>query len=434
MAYQNTTSALDRLLCRLVIEMRELFQKKNDLDREVEVCKADIAEKRTCIETTRAHIKALEEDADVKRNNLKHNQAVAKSMKVTQGLLQQYNHTLKGELESVKASYISDKEVFEEKIASYKKLFQEHQKPLAHKLQALNDDTESPIVAVEAKRGGGAYVTESGAPCSSLEKGPESDLHRQSTTTAAMEMETSRVTESTSHVSAVNVTETNRCLSGPQTSGDGNPEGMDAQSEAQESFFFSADERRSNEQHVRAEVHRRPDEMSSEDEGDKEIGPLSQGKQSAASEEEESARGQMEEGAPAEEEEEPAPHEHVAQPQSSAVPRTPTFQLSFSPAESPLQGLSDTKSPAFRFSLNSNPSTPGFSSFLFDAVSSNDEPLSFPFSSSFFTDKKNEESKSGDLDFLFNQLESDDFQFPFTAENPADNMDNTADLPFSFNF
>ncbi|XP_061548809.1 uncharacterized protein LOC133411028 isoform X1 [Phycodurus eques] len=448
MAYQNMLRAIDSLLCRLVIVIRELSQKKNDIDREVEVYKADIAERRTCIETTRALIKALEEDTDMKRNTLKHNRAVAKSMKVTQGLLLQYKHTLKAELESVKASYINDKKVFEEKIASYKKLFQEHQKPFAQKLQAQNDDTESPIIAsqddvtVNAKEGGGAYITDSGAPCSSSEKGPASDLHLECTK-ADMEMESSPVMESLTVFSAVNVNETKRCLSSPQTSADGNPEEMDAQSEAHESFFCSTDETRSSEQHVRAEDHRGPDEMSSEGEEDKEIGPLSQAKQSTVSEEEEAAREQMEEGGPAEEEE-LAPQEHAAllplqceqtKPQSSPVPGTPTFHFNFSPTQSPVQGLSDSKSPAFVFSLSSNPSTPGYAGFVFDAVPSHDEALSFPFSSSFFTDKKNQETKSGDLDFLFNQPEqSDNFQFLFTSESPTDNKDITTDFPFSFNF
>lgn len=43
---------------------------------------------------------------------------------------------------------------------------------------------------------------------------------------------------------------------------------------------------------------------------------------------------------------------------------------------------------------------------------------------------------SAGLDFLFNQPEqSEDFQFPFTSESPADNKENTTtDFPFSFNF
>lgn len=46
-------------------------------------------------------------------------------------------------------------------------------------------------------------------------------------------------------------------------------------------------------------------------------------------------------------------------------------RFSFSPGGSPHQGTS--KSPAFLFSLNSDPSTPGFSGFRFDVGSTQDE-------------------------------------------------------------
>lgn len=46
---------------------------------------------------------------------------------------------------------------------------------------------------------------------------------------------------------------------------------------------------------------------------------------------------------------------------------------SFSPASSKDQGSSETKSPAFLFSLNSDPNTPGFPGFGFDVGSSQEE-------------------------------------------------------------
>ncbi|XP_077392203.1 uncharacterized protein LOC144030107 [Festucalex cinctus] len=448
MAHQIVPSTIDSLLCRLVIEVRELSQKKNDLGREVEVCQSNIAERRNYIETTHRHIKTLEEDADVKHNTLKHNKAVAKSLKVTQGLLLRYEQTLRAELESVRASYNNDKEVFEEKIASYRKVFQAHQEPFAQKLQAPNDDMESPMmlshddVPVKAKERGGALLTDSDAPRSSSEKRADRDVHFQPITEANMVTVSLPVKDSMAVVSTVNVSETKRCLSGPETSADGNAEEMDAQkSEARrESPSCRADETGSNEQqHVRAQDYRGADEMPSEEEDE----PLSQAKQSAATEEEEAAQVQMDEGDPADEEEdERASQEHGArsplqpqlkQPQSSTAPGTPTFHFNFSPTCSPVAGPSDCKSPAFVFPLNSNPSTPGYSGF--DAVSSHDEDGSFPFSSSFFN-KKKQETKSGGLDFLFNQSEqSEDFQFPFSAESPADGKENTStDFAFSFNF
>ncbi|KAF3843105.1 hypothetical protein F7725_001954, partial [Dissostichus mawsoni] len=56
-------------------------------------------------------------------------------------------------------------------------------------------------------------------------------------------------------------------------------------------------------------------------------------------------------------------------PQSSMAERTAVF----SPAASPQPGSTDTKSPAFLFSLHSDPSIPGFSGFGFDMGMSQEE-------------------------------------------------------------
>ncbi|XP_027146883.1 uncharacterized protein LOC113748156 isoform X1 [Larimichthys crocea] len=121
-----------------------------------------------------------------------------------------------------------------------------------------------------------------------------------------------------------------------------------------------------------------------------------------------------------------------------AVPSTPTFPFDFSPVRSPHQGTSDTKSPAFLFSLNSDPSTPGFFGLGFDAGPSQDEDLSFAFPGSFFNEKKTTERKSSSSpNFLFGQPEqSEDFQFVFSHKSPqTTNKDNTGDdFPFSFSF
>ncbi|XP_031714601.1 protein SIX6OS1 [Anarrhichthys ocellatus] len=122
----------------------------------------------------------------------------------------------------------------------------------------------------------------------------------------------------------------------------------------------------------------------------------------------------------------------------TAVPSTLTFPFNFSPARSPRHGTSDTKSPAFLFSLNSEPSTPGFSGFGFEAGSSQDEESPFAFAGSFFNEKKTTEPKSSTCpEFLFGQPEqSEVFQFAFSSKSPqTSNKDNTGDdFPFSFNF
>ncbi|KAM9803381.1 uncharacterized protein ACBT44_015235 isoform 3-T3 [Syngnathus typhle] len=379
----------------LTNEVRVLSQEKNVLDREVEVLKANIAERRDYIETTRTHIKKLEEDADVKHNTLKHNKTIGKGLNVTQCLLQQYERTVRAELESAKDSYVNEKAVFKEKITKCRKQFQDHQKSFRQRFQA-QDDTKSPIVVsqddvpVKPKEGGGAYVNDSGVPRSFSEKGPDSDPHLQPTTEADMEMEGSPVKDSMVVITAVSVSETKydkqRHLTGPENSE--NTEEMDAQSQAWESSSSGADEIRGSEQHVRAKAHQGPDKMLREEEDDQEVKALRQ--LSVVPEEEEAAQAQMEEGGPAQEEEQ-APQEHGAplpqhcqqtQAQSFTAPGTPTFNFNFSPIRSPVAGPSGSKSPAFMFSLSSAPSTLGYSGFGFDGVSSHDEDLSFVFSSS----------------------------------------------------
>ncbi|XP_023136565.2 uncharacterized protein LOC111575579 [Amphiprion ocellaris] len=149
------------------------------------------------------------------------------------------------------------------------------------------------------------------------------------------------------------------------------------------------------------------------------------------------SEGIVEEQAPSEE---ASSHETNPQPfpaTMTAVPSTPTFSFSFSPASSPHQGTSDAKSPAFLFSLNSGPSTPGFPGFGFDVGSSQLEDSSFAFTGSLFGEKKTTESKSSNCpEFLFNQPEqSEDFQFAFASKSQSANKETSRDdFPFSFNF
>ncbi|XP_023192391.1 uncharacterized protein LOC111609281 [Xiphophorus maculatus] len=75
------------------------------------------------------------------------NKEKAKSMKVTNSLLLQYEQTLKTELESRKSSYDHDQEVYEERFASYLQTLQSYketyfQNPIAQKLLLLQAEIE----------------------------------------------------------------------------------------------------------------------------------------------------------------------------------------------------------------------------------------------------------------------------------------------------
>ncbi|XP_077472863.1 uncharacterized protein LOC144086699 isoform X2 [Stigmatopora argus] len=213
MAHQSTTSAIDNILFQLASEARELTQRKNDINQEIEVNKTKIARRRTCIETTRADIKTLKENADMKQNNLNHNRALAKSMKVTQGMLLQYERTLKLELENIKANYNNEKDVYEEKMASYRKLFHDHQMPYVLNIQVQNDDMESSFTAsqdevttVNVKEAGRrACVTDFSVPRSTSDEDPECELHPHPPIETVTQMEHSPIEGSTAAIQAANV-------------------------------------------------------------------------------------------------------------------------------------------------------------------------------------------------------------------------------------
>ncbi|XP_061827911.1 uncharacterized protein [Nerophis lumbriciformis] len=366
----NISPNLDSLLCQLVVEFRELSAKKKQIDQQIEVYRADIAERRTYIEKTRRNIDEVGEEIGLKRNTLKHNREVAKSMKATQGLLLQYERTLRAELESIKVNYNNDKDVYADKIVSYRQLFQAHKKPFAQKLQAYNDDME------------GGHHLETVAQSSSSEQSADSDPQQLHTNDPAIETQPSFLEDSITAITSVILDEKKRWQSGPEAAADGTTEDMGAESEVQK---CSADKTRGNKQSVKLNPQtEKQHEMHSEEEEDQEIVAAT------VSEIEEAAEEDMEERAAEQEqtlchvnnEEQvtlpPLPCE-VAHPQSSStpndsVPVTPSFHFKFSPACSPIQETSDNnKSPAFTFSLTSNPCTPGFSGFGFDVVSSNDE-------------------------------------------------------------
>ncbi|XP_077472865.1 uncharacterized protein LOC144086699 isoform X4 [Stigmatopora argus] len=459
MAHQSTTSAIDNILFQLASEARELTQRKNDINQEIEVNKTKIARRRTCIETTRADIKTLKENADMKQNNLNHNRALAKSMKVTQGMLLQYERTLKLELENIKANYNNEKDVYEEKMASYRKLFHDHQMPYVLNIQVQNDDMESSFTAsqdevttVNVKEAGRrACVTDFSVPRSTSDEDPEwyiyifftiyshtncynvcsnkfyptSELHPHPPIETVTQMEHSPIEGSTAAIQAANVDDAKLCASCPETFA-----AKELPSRAWDLSSWMPDGASGNEDVAG------PDDLASREEKLAET-PFRKTRLSVVLEEDEEAQWKMEEGdATVEEEQPPQEHSAALSPAESQqtpisasfpVPKMPTFSFNFSPARS-LEGSSENKSPGFTFSTNSNPSTPGFLGFSCDDGGDEDAP--FMFSSSFFKNKTKQENKSDGLDFLFNKSDqSDDFQLPFTSSEKED-----SDIDFAFPF
>ncbi|XP_034742464.1 uncharacterized protein LOC117953478 isoform X2 [Etheostoma cragini] len=461
-------NTIDSLLFQFALQTRELSQKKNEINQQIKVFRADTAEKRSYIETIHRDIKKLEEEIRAKQNTVIHNKANARSMKVTNSLLLQYEQTLKAELESRKASYNHDTEVYEERIASYRKTFQLHkeyyyQNTYAQKLltlQAEKEEIECRIKTCDEqltmKQKELYHLAGPAVDSSSSEKLPDSVSGQQPKAESEKQLDPQTEEESnfSIDISSLHLNQSKILQNGRRTFIEANTEEIHEENKVQHTTAFSpSPEVESNELWLCHPLNEQtqPDEMHTEEQEtgqEDQVLPTVLAMDGAEEDEVEEKVVIDEEQAPSEEDNEGVnafPHSSSQEttPQSSpagmtAVPSTPSFPFNFSHASSPHQGTSHTKSPAFLFSLNSDPSTPGFSGFGFDVCSPQDEESSFTFTGSFFNEKKTTESKSSTCpEFLFGQAEqTEDFQFAFTPKSPqATNKDTTRDdFPFSFNF
>nr|XP_020506826.1 uncharacterized protein LOC109996851 isoform X1 [Labrus bergylta] len=461
---------IENLLFQFALQTRELSQKKNEINQQIQVCRADIAERKSFIETIQRNTKKLDEEIIVKQSTLMHNKACAKSIKATNSLLLQYEQTLKEELETRRDRYNHDMDVYEEKIASYKKTFQSHkdyycQNPHAKKLLALQaekEEIESRIKAcddqITMKQKELDNLSGQEANSSSTEKPPDSVSGQQLITGPEKQLDPqTEDIDSSINISSLHLNQTKDDEISVEVSAEENCE----ENELQDTSMCSPVQEEEEEANGMASCQqlyafsaeqRWPDVMHTEEENPETGRQVLESESAAAEEaveEEELEEGLAEEReqAPSGENTGPTAFPQLSSqetnPQSSsatvkAAPSTPTFPFNFSPANSPRQGTSDTKSPAFLFSLNPDPSTPGFSGFGFDVSSAQDEDSSFAFTSPFFNEKKTSESKSPSCsDFPFGQPEqNEDFQFAFAAKSPkTTKKDNPADdFTFSFNF
>ncbi|XP_068559438.1 protein SIX6OS1 [Cebidichthys violaceus] len=456
---QYSLNNIDSILFQFALQTRKLSQKKNEINQQIKVSRVDTAERRSYIETIHRNIKRLEEEIRVKQSTVMHNKANAKSMKVTNSLLLQCEHTLKAELQSRKASYHQDTEVYEERITGCRKTFQSHkeyyyQNPLAQKLLTLQAEKEEIEFRIKArddqiimKQKELDQLTGPAVDASSTETPPDGVSGQQ--LVAEPEKQLDRQTEEESNASIdISSLHLNQTQNSNKTSVEANAEEIDEENKVQYSTVYSASSGEENSELWSSQPldeQRHPDEQEQETEQEDQV---LQSTVSAVEVEVEEDVAMDEEWAPSEEDNEglaafPQSSSRDKHPQSTpldmtAVPSTPTFPFNFSPASSPCHSNSDTKSPAFLFSLNSEPSTPGFSGFGFEAGSSQDEESPFAFASSFFNEKKTTEPKSSTCpEFLFGQPEqSEAFQFAFSSKSPqTTNKENTRDeFPFSFNF
>ncbi|CAJ1079226.1 uncharacterized protein LOC109996851 isoform X2 [Xyrichtys novacula] len=422
------------------------------------------------METLKKNIQKLEGEITEKQSTWTHNKACAKSIKATNSILLQYERELKEELENRKAQYNHDLMANEERIASYKKTFQWHKdfytrSPLAQKLialQAENENMKSRIKAwddqITTKQNELDILNGPAANSVPAEKLSDSISVQQPP--AKPEDQLAPQTEDSDSFIDILSLHLNQTTDDYHMSEDANAEEISEENKVQNTSIPSHDPEEEEtdgivSQHLLCE-QRGPDVVQGEEENQEvRLDDQILGHQSSASDKEEALMEAVEEVVV--EEEEWAPVEESIErtttflqfsseetnPQSSSAtvktaPSTPKFPFNFSPASSPHHGTSDTKSPAFMFSLNPDPSTPGSSGFGFNMGSSQDEESSFAFTSTFFSEKETPESKSSNCSgFPFGRAEQiGDFQFAFAAKTPQTNTKNNPeeDFPFSFNF
>ncbi|XP_016406498.1 protein SIX6OS1 [Sinocyclocheilus rhinocerous] len=154
---EQTVNQLDNLLLQLGIETRELAQKKDDLKQQIQICESSIQEKKDYSGTTHKIISKLNEEIQHKQNTLRFIKDNSKNLQRTGHLLLQYEKTLEAELETRQDSYNQDMKIFQERMESYRNVFQQYkdrycQNSLAQKLlkiQAEKEEIERRIRATE---------------------------------------------------------------------------------------------------------------------------------------------------------------------------------------------------------------------------------------------------------------------------------------------
>ncbi|XP_056286186.1 uncharacterized protein LOC130203791 isoform X2 [Pseudoliparis swirei] len=456
---QYSLNNIDGLLFQFALQTRELSQKKNEVNQQHKVSRVEAAERRSCIEQIHRNIKTLEGQIRLKQSTLIHNKEYAKSMKATNSLLLQYEQTLKAELESRNASYNHDLEVFAERIASCRNTFQSHkeyycQHPLAQKLLTLQAEKEEIEFRIKGcddqitmKQMELDQPTGPAIDSSSTEKPPDGVSGQQpiEEPDKPLDPQTEEESNSSIDISSLHLYQTKN---GNKTfvEATDDEEACEGNQVQQTTICSPSSGEENHELWARPPLdeQRQPDEMHTGDQETEQEDQVPQStvsapeveEQVALDEEQAMSEEDLGEGLAAFPQSSSQDNNPQAPPvKTAAVPSTPTFPFNFSPAGSPCQGPSDSKSPAFLFSLNSEPSTPGFSGFGFDASNSQEEESPFAFAFPFFNDKKTTEPKSSTSpEFLFGPPEqSEAFQFAFASKSPQ-TTNTTEDFPFAFNF
>ncbi|XP_051998030.1 uncharacterized protein LOC127654742 isoform X2 [Xyrauchen texanus] len=125
----------------------------------MQICESNIEQKKDYINTTQKTIRTLDEEIQAKQNTVKFIKENAKNLQHTGDLLLQYEKTLETELEKRQDSYNEDMKMFQERIDGYMNVFQQYKdryclNSLAQKLlkiQAENEEIEGRIRVTEGQ-------------------------------------------------------------------------------------------------------------------------------------------------------------------------------------------------------------------------------------------------------------------------------------------
>ncbi|XP_029700224.1 uncharacterized protein isoform X1 [Takifugu rubripes] len=467
---------IDSVLVQLALQTRENALKKREIHLQIKGFSSDIAGRKALIQALEINIEKLTEEIKSKQNALAHHTETSQSIKASNSRLHQYEQSLKEKAQSQLSSYRQELEDLEKKYTSCKNTFQSYkeyycQHPLAQKLLKLQSDKEGIERRIKAydeeitiKEKSLAHLTGNKKYHHSLvlqldiPLGPLFSLNNSTDISTTSDEITDRADQKP-------LKESEKQLSPPAVEDRAsidissfhtvetaaNTEDIHEEHDQQDTAHcIAAAEETGNEL---LSTHQQLNEQTSKNENhsekqDQETLP------EKVNAEQSSVEGTGEEddqnmNVTAMEEEEASVPENtevasmctgasqetnLRSPSTTGKtePSTPTFK--FNPGFSALQETPDNKSPAFPFSLSSDPSPAVFPGFRFDMGSLQDEDISFGFTGPFFSEKKTTDSKATSPKFVFNQQKkSGDFQFGFASKSPQKDNKDTG-LPFSFNF
>ncbi|XP_035249280.1 neurofilament medium polypeptide isoform X1 [Anguilla anguilla] len=439
----NSVGNMDSLLFQLVLQTQDLSRSKDEIEKQVEISKLNIAEKKTTIEETKRTVEKLEETMTQKENLVKYYKNNAKSLKVTNNLLIQYEKTLQLELERKQEVFSHDAKMYQERTENYRKVFEQHkaryyENPLVQKLvkaQTEKEEIERRIRACEGQIV--AKENELQTLQGNIPDPPFTERASESTT-AQPPAEPSDGAEPQAEESAQIETGMSSLLLDPQQNASLVDEPGNGSGERQEAANRNEkqDDEMSMEECAAPSPPADKDAWLNKEDGGQLPGPSQQQMN------ETEAQGESLEVLGVVEAEQREVDEAVQKPvlcgqeekqggggfpqtppaRMSAVPTTPIFSLHASPGQSPGQRKPpESPSPTFLFSMSTTPETAVFSGFdcSFDLGSPKEEDMPFTFTSSYFENRKSSDSKSPG--FLIDQMESqaeEEFELFFSTKSP----------------